>query len=43
MSFVPDGKLLATGCEDSNAYMWDVSAILTEAGLSELLLNPNVS
>jgi WD40 repeat protein len=42
-SFAPDGKLLATGCSDSNAYMWDVSAIVKEAGLGELLLNPNVS
>jgi hypothetical protein len=35
--------LLATGCEDNNAYMWNVSAIVKEAGLSELLLNSNVS
>jgi WD40 repeat protein len=42
-SFAPDGKLLATGCCDNNAYMWDVSAIVKELGLAELLLNPNVS
>jgi WD40 repeat protein len=41
-SFAPDGKLLATGC-NNNAYMWDVSAIVKEAGLAELLLNPDVS
>jgi WD40 repeat protein len=42
-SFSADGMLLVTGCEDHNAYMWDISAIVKEAGLGELLLNPNVS
>jgi WD40 repeat protein len=38
VSFSADGKLLATGCDDCNAYTWDVSAILKEAGLDDLLL-----
>ncbi|OAX31318.1 WD40 repeat-like protein [Rhizopogon vinicolor AM-OR11-026] len=41
VSFSSDGKLLATGCWDNNAYTWDVSVIVREAGLDELLLNPN--
>lgn len=32
-----DGKLLVTGCEDENAYTWDVHAMLKEAGLEDLL------
>ncbi|KAG1836368.1 hypothetical protein DFJ58DRAFT_749823 [Suillus subalutaceus] len=39
VSFSADGKLLATGCDDKNAYTWDVSAIVKEAGLSYLLLD----
>ncbi|KAG1778435.1 hypothetical protein EV702DRAFT_180824 [Suillus placidus] len=39
VSFSADGKLLATGCHDDNAYTWDVSAIVKEAGLDELLLD----
>jgi WD40 repeat protein len=42
-SFSTDGMLLATGCDDKNAHMWDVSAIVKQAGFSELLLNSNVS
>jgi WD40 repeat protein len=42
MSFSTDGKLLATGCHDNNAYTWDVSLAVKEAGLSDLLLK-NVS
>jgi WD40 repeat protein len=42
MSLSTDGMLLATGCADK-AYMWDVSAIVKEAGLCELFLNPHVS
>jgi WD40 repeat protein len=42
VSFSTDGKLLATGCWDNNAYSWDISVIIREAGLDELLL-PNVS
>jgi hypothetical protein len=30
------------GCDDKNAYTWDISAIAKEAGFSDLL-NPNVS
>jgi hypothetical protein len=40
--FSTDGSLLATCDWDSNAYAWVVSAILREAGLEELLSNPNV-
>ncbi|KAG2343269.1 WD40 repeat-like protein [Suillus weaverae] len=32
-----DGKLLVTGCNDNNAYVWDTQAILKEAGLETLL------
>ncbi|KAG2060738.1 WD40 repeat-like protein [Suillus hirtellus] len=39
VSFSVDGKLLATGCWDKNAYTWDVSAIVKEACLDELLLD----
>jgi WD40 repeat protein len=39
VSFSADGKLLATSCNDKNAYTWDVSAILKEAGLDDLLLD----
>jgi WD40 repeat protein len=42
VSFSIDGKLLATGCADANAYTWDVSVALKEAGLTDLL-KPNVS
>jgi WD40 repeat protein len=42
VSFSADGKLLATGCCDSNAYTWDVSAIVKEAGLDQLLSNRHV-
>ncbi|OAX38662.1 hypothetical protein K503DRAFT_800271 [Rhizopogon vinicolor AM-OR11-026] len=37
MSFSIDGKLLATTCWDINAYAWDVSAIVGEADLANLL------
>jgi WD40 repeat protein len=37
LSFSADGKVLATGCWDNNAYTWDVSAIVRNAGLEELL------
>jgi WD40 repeat protein len=42
-SFSTDGMLLVTVCDDNNAYMWDISTIVKEAGLGELLSNPNVS
>lgn len=35
-----DGKLLVTGCNDYNAYVWDIHAILKEIGLDGLLSNP---
>ncbi|KAG2737597.1 WD40 repeat-like protein [Suillus brevipes Sb2] len=42
-ALAPDGKVLATGCENHNAYTWDVHAILKEAGLEDLLPpTPNV-
>ncbi|KAG1825360.1 hypothetical protein EV424DRAFT_678048 [Suillus variegatus] len=37
-----DGKLLVTGSKDENAYVWDIHAILKEAGLEDLLSIPNV-
>jgi WD40 repeat protein len=43
LSFSADGKVLAIGCWDRNAYTWDVSAIVRDAGLDELLSNPRVS
>jgi WD40 repeat protein len=39
VSFSADGKLLATSCFDDNAYTWEISAIVKEAGLDELLLD----
>ncbi|KAG2038629.1 WD40-repeat-containing domain protein [Suillus americanus] len=36
-AFSADGKLLVTGCENKNAYTWDIYAILNEAGLEDLL------
>ncbi|OAX38453.1 WD40 repeat-like protein [Rhizopogon vinicolor AM-OR11-026] len=41
-AFSPDGKLLATGCEDNNVYVWDIYTILKDAGLEDLLSLPNV-
>ncbi|KAG2345775.1 WD40 repeat-like protein [Suillus weaverae] len=35
-----NGKLLVTGCNDYNAYVWDIHAILKEIGLDDLLSNP---
>lgn len=32
-----DGKLLVTGCDDDNAYVWDVHNILRDASLEDLL------
>ncbi|OAX32411.1 WD40 repeat-like protein, partial [Rhizopogon vinicolor AM-OR11-026] len=37
VSFSADGKLLATGSWDNDAYTWDVPAIIREAGCNELL------
>jgi WD40 repeat protein len=39
VSFSADGKLLVTGCFNLNVYTWDVSAILKQAGLDDLLLD----
>jgi WD40 repeat protein len=36
-AFSADGKLLSTGCHDTNAYVWDIHAILKAAGLEDLL------
>jgi len=38
-----DGKFLATACEDEDAYIWDIHAILNGAGLVDLLSIQNVS
>jgi WD40 repeat protein len=38
----PDGKVLVTGCQNENAYAWDVHAILKKAGLENLLPIPDV-
>jgi WD40 repeat protein len=38
-----DGKLLVTGCDDNNVYVWDLHAILDKAGLEDLLSIPDVS
>ncbi|KAG1804003.1 hypothetical protein EV424DRAFT_1544799 [Suillus variegatus] len=37
-----DGKLLVTGCQNQNAYTWDIHAILKEAGLEDLLPSSDV-
>lgn len=36
-AFSADAKVVVTGCEDKNAYVWDVHAILEEASLEGLL------
>jgi hypothetical protein len=38
----PDGKVLVTGCQNENAYAWDVHAILEKAGLENLLPIPDI-
>ena len=43
VSFSTDGTLLATACQDKNAYTWDVSAIIKEAGLNEFLVSCSFS
>ncbi|OAX32712.1 WD40 repeat-like protein, partial [Rhizopogon vinicolor AM-OR11-026] len=43
-AFSPDGNLLATGCDsDNNTCVWDITAMLQDAGLEGLLSLPNVS
>ncbi|KAG1862764.1 quinon protein alcohol dehydrogenase-like superfamily [Suillus subalutaceus] len=37
-AFSADGELLVTGGENNNVYVWDVLAVLKEAGLKDLLL-----
>jgi len=39
VSFSTDGTLITTGCHDKNGYTWDISAIIKEAGLNELLVS----
>ncbi|KAG1743345.1 WD40-repeat-containing domain protein [Suillus paluster] len=41
-AFSVDGTRLVTGSDDGNAYVWDIYAILKEAGLEELLSIPDV-
>jgi WD40 repeat protein len=41
-SFSSDGKQLATGCDDNNAYTWDVAAIVREAGIDDFLSDPKL-
>jgi WD40 repeat protein len=43
VSFSEGGKLIATASKYTNAYLWDVAAIIKEAGLDELLLDSKVS
>ncbi|KAG2738228.1 WD40 repeat-like protein [Suillus brevipes Sb2] len=42
-AFSPDGKRLSTACYDNNAYVWDIQAILTTAGLKDLLDDEHAS
>ena len=37
ISFSADGRLLATGCDDNNAYTWDIAAFVIDAGLDHPL------
>jgi WD40 repeat protein len=37
LAFSADGTLLATACDDQNAYVWDIHAIFEKAGLEHLL------
>ncbi|KAG2338251.1 WD40 repeat-like protein [Suillus weaverae] len=41
-AFSADQKMLVTGCNDNNAYTWDIHAILKEAGL-ELPIGINIA
>ena len=38
-----DGKQLVTGCDDNNAYVWDIHTTLKDAGLEDLLSIHDVS
>ncbi|KAG2143691.1 WD40-repeat-containing domain protein [Suillus clintonianus] len=37
VAFSADGKYLTTGCDDGRIYKWDISTIIKEAGLDNLL------
>lgn len=41
-AFSADGRLLSTGCEDRNVYVWDIQAIFKLARLEDLLFIPDV-
>jgi WD40 repeat protein len=41
-AFSADAKVVVTGCEDKNAYVWDVHAFLKEASLEGLLPDVNL-
>jgi len=38
-----DGKQLITGCDNKNAYVWDIHSTLKDAGLEDLLSVPDVN
>jgi len=38
-----DGKQLVTGCDDKNAYVWDIHTTLKDAGLEDLLSTHDVN
>ncbi|KAG1844333.1 WD40-repeat-containing domain protein [Suillus subalutaceus] len=40
-AFSTNGKLLFTACDDQNAYVWDIQAILRTTGLEDLLSIPD--
>jgi WD40 repeat protein len=42
-SISADGALLVTGCDDKNAYVWDLHTTLKDAGLEDLLSIPDVN
>ena len=42
-AFSPDGKLLVTGCDNGEVYVWDIHTTPTNAGLEDLLSIPDVS
>ncbi|KAG1725286.1 uncharacterized protein EDB91DRAFT_1169107 [Suillus paluster] len=41
-AFSAHGKLLATACDNNNAYVWYIHALLKGAGLEDLLPTPDV-
>ncbi|KAG1734853.1 WD40-repeat-containing domain protein [Suillus occidentalis] len=40
-AFSANGRVLVTRCSDKNAYVWDIHAILKQAGLEDLLQPPS--